>query len=154
MKSSTMNVIGATLLCLLIAGCNQKPEQGSVASESADPTTPEATPAPTPKPDIRTRIRQIATGDRTGIWSSVPGVCKGSRKERAEIMWHFPDAGTERVVVSFVGSEGKEKTFADGRATGLKATGPWLREGMGFVARSASDNRELGRLTIAGRDCQ
>lgn len=149
MNNRMKKAVFAAFLCILVAGCNRNAGQENAASEAGAASKPQVAR----EPDIRARIKQIAAGDRTGIWSSVPAVCKGSRKQRAEIMWHFPDAGQERVVVSFVGAEGKEKTFANGQRTGLKATGPWLREGMGFIVRSASDRKELGRLTIGGRDC-
>lgn len=96
----------------------------------------------------------LASG-KTGFWS-VEGdkICKGRPKSRMTFAWNVKDATRAKVVVWMVpAGKDKESAVKSGMPVGVFTTGPWVAPGAVFVLREGETRRELGRVTVGGKQC-
>jgi len=141
MSRTTHAVVIATM-ALALAACRGEP--------------PETAPLPGPGPTA-TAAGEVA-GPPTGVadglaYSPQPlPTCLGGQV--AEIRWNLKSAaGSTTVNIKLVEPDGSERVFAQSGMSGSKATGPWARPGLVFIARDTANDEELARVTLDGTGC-
>ena len=154
------------LLTLTLVACNgsDRPATGASdvpapaeapASGTVAPADAPATPTTDARPKAATAedIARIEASGRTGLWAEPAALCAGNKRQVATLEWNVKASGAEKVAINLVSKDGKERSFGRGGPVGRKSTGEWARPGLEFVLRSLEGDAELGRATVAEKQC-
>lgn len=141
-KTRYISVIA--LAALVLAACNQRPEEhenaanGSTANPAAAISAPKAT----------TPARAQVTLDPSGLPACTPPAAAV-----VTIGWQVTDPAVTTVDVKVLAGDGREDLFANGGAQGSKETGPWMLPGSTAVVRDQATGVELGRASVESLPC-
>lgn len=141
-------LLAATLLAATLVACNRE-----APAPATQPGTEAAVSTDAAAPAIGEVPAQPEAADRTGIWAEPAGVCSRGDKDGVLIGWNVRGTGVDKVQVDVATSEGREKSFAKGGASGSKQTGRWVRPGHVFKLRNQATGEELGVVTVSETPC-
>lgn len=140
-KTMKLNVSAALLAAACLTGCSQSPQPA--ASSNATPAPASAASGSTTQP-----------ANAACEFCAMPASVKHCSKPAAvTVVWDFTAKAKGPVVIYVVDSKtGVERAFGRGALKGSKVTGPWVRPGLHFTAKSAQ-GVSLGDVTIGDAGC-